>query len=110
MDPVWDACRWSNQYVAIAAAACVTYRLTGMALDRARWHDARALHLLAWFTYIALGLAVAAFAAAHYNAGSTPANWTSGARIGLNMAAIALSIWWPHPARFVPVEHGRPPR
>lgn len=106
LDAVWGACRWANQYVAVLAAVCVFYRLSVMALDKPRWHDARAQHLLGWFTYIALGLLVAALGASHYNAGSTPANWTSGARLCLTAAAICLSLWWPHPAKYVHVEEG----
>lgn len=108
MDVVWDSCRWANQYVAILAAIGVAYRLSAMALDRPRWGDERARHLLAWFTYIALGLVVSALAAGYYTGGPTSANWTSGARLGLNVGAICLSIWWPHPARYLPVEHRKP--
>jgi uncharacterized membrane protein YidH (DUF202 family) len=102
VDAVWEACRWANQYVAILAAIAVSYRLVLMVLDRERWRSASGRHLLAWFAYIALGLIVSGFAAEHYNGGPTDANWTSGARTSLHVVAICLSLWWPHPRRFVP--------
>lgn len=104
MSDLWNELRYLNQYVAVIAAIGVTYRLTIMAADRTRWGDPQALHLMLWFIYIAVALFLAAFGAAYYSQGPTPANWTSGARFFLHFVAIGLSIWWPHPRVFRKVE------
>lgn len=97
MTDLWDHCRYVNQYLAILAAVGVGYRLVLMVLDPVRRRDTRALHLIAWFTWIGVSLFNSAVGASYYNAGTTPANWTSGVRTLLNLAAIAFTIWWPHP-------------
>lgn len=102
--PVWNACRAANYPIGVLAATLVVYRLTSMALDPARWRDTRARHLLAWFAYIAVSLVVAAQGAAYYDASTTPATWLSAVRTALNITAIVLTLWWPHPRRLVHIE------
>lgn len=104
LTPLWEFCRDANRYIAAVAAIGVGYRLMDMALDPARWRDNRARHLMAWFAYIAAGLIVASLGARYYAAGPTPANYISGARMGLNIAAIGLTAWWPHPRKLTHVE------
>lgn len=104
LGPLWEFCRDANRYIAAVAAVGVGYRLMDMALDPARWRDSRARHLMGWFAYIAAGLLVASLGARYYAAGTTPANYLSGARMALSLAAIGLTAWWPHPHKFVPIE------
>jgi hypothetical protein len=104
---IWNQCRYFNQYLAILAAVGVGYRLAMMVLDPERRRDARSLHLIAWFGYIGISLFTSAVGASYYNASVTPANWTSGARTGLHLVAIALTIWWPHPRNLLHI--GRTP-
>lgn len=101
---IWNACRGANKYIGYAVALLVFIRLADMGFDPARWRDARARHLMFWFAYIAASLIVASAGAAHYEAIDAPANWTSGARTALSAAAIVLSLWWPHPRKFTPIE------
>ena len=106
---VWNFCRMLNQWLPILAAVGVSYRLTSMVLDRTRWTHERALHLMAWFTYIALGLVTTAGTAIHYDQPGQPdASGWSAVRLVATLLAVVLSIvWWPHPKRFTPIEEAR---
>lgn len=98
--PLWDASRHLNQYVGPIVVACLMWRLIPMALDRRRWRDARALHLLAWWSYICI--AVGNATAASIITDGAPA-WPAFLNLLLNLAAIALSLWWPHPRKHEPL-------
>lgn len=100
----WNACRFLNQYLAIASVGFVMYRLVLMVGDPVRRRDERALHLIAWFAYVAAALLLASQGSAYYNASDTPAPWTAAGRTWLHCVAIGLSVWWPHPARLVHIE------
>jgi hypothetical protein len=99
--PLWDASRQLNRYIGPIVVACLLWRLIPMALDRRRWSDARALHLLAWWSYICVSVGNATAAAVVSNG---PPEWPAFLRLVLNLVAIALSVWWPHPKKYEPME------
>lgn len=99
--PLWDASRQLNRYVGPIVVACLLWRLIPMALDRRRWRDSRALHLLAWWSYICVSVGNATAAAVIT---SGPPEWPAFLRLLLNLVAIALTIWWPHPRKYQPTE------
>lgn len=101
MQPLWDFSREANQYVGSIVVLALFARLVPMVLDIARWRDGRARHLMMWFCWIGAATANAT-AAAFMNNGHP--SWTSGTRFMLNLVAIALCIWWPHPSRYSPIE------
>lgn len=104
MQPVWNGARAASYLVGIAAAFGVTYRLVMMAGDAARWHDPRAVHLMLWFGWIVGISFLASLGARYYDQLQVDATWISGARLVFHLLAIWLCWWWPHPAKFVPVE------
>lgn len=103
-DDFYMLCRSINGWLAIGAAFGVCFRLASLVLDKQRWIDPVARHRLLWFIYIAVGLFVVSRGSAHYDHINAPASSWSVARLGLTVAAIALTIWWPHPSRLVPLE------
>jgi hypothetical protein len=96
-EPFWAWCREINYPLAVVAAIGVFYRLVLMAFDRDRYYTERGIHLLLWFTYIAIALVLVAVGSQHYSEVDAPATWVSGARTLLNIGAIVLTVWWPHP-------------
>lgn len=101
---LWDVSGQLNRYIGPVVVACLLWRLIPMALDPGRWRDSRALHLLAWWAYICISVGNAT-AAAVINPG-TP-KWPAFGVLVLNLVAIALSLWWPHPRKYEPLEASR---
>lgn len=106
VNPLWDFSQAANQYLGVAVTFFVMYRLTPMVLDRARWHDPRALHYMLWFIYIALAGIVTSLLAVYYRSNEADPSWPSGLRALLSISAIVLCIWWPHPLRFRAPDRG----
>jgi hypothetical protein len=104
---VWNMCRHVNYPLGCLVAAGVTYRLVLMACDRPRWHDVRAMHLMLWFTYIIGNLLAAAMTSRHYDDAGVDATWVSGFRTCLMLGGLALTVWWPHPEKYIPIEGRR---
>lgn len=100
MQPLWDFSREANQYLGSVVVLVLLMRLIPMVLDRQRWRDGRASHTLAWFLWICFATANATAAAF---IGNGLPSWTSGTRLLLNIVAICLCMWWPHPLRYVPI-------
>lgn len=105
LQPLWDFSRAVNGLIGPIVLVFLLARLIPMLLDPTRWRDRRALHLLGWFAWIAFSIVNAT--AAGWVTDGTP-NWTSGGRLLLNLAAIALCAWWPHPRTYTPLERGGP--
>ncbi len=104
LTPLMNACRALNAPLQALAAVGVSYRLMWMFLDRSRWNDPRARHISLWFVYITFSLFVAALASQYYASTAVDASPTSLARTILTLMAIWLTVWWPHPKTYVPVE------
>lgn len=101
---VWNMCRHINYPLGVLVAVGVVYRLVLMTFDRPRWHDARALHLMFWFAYIAGNLLAAALTSHHYEEVGVDATWASALRTVLMTGGLVLTVWWPHPTRYSPLE------
>lgn len=101
---LWNACRHINYPLGCLVAVGVTYRIVLMAFDRDRWTDARSVHLVLWFGYIAANLLAAAMTSRHYDLVGVDATWVSGFRTVLMLGGLALTIWWPHPEKLTPIE------
>lgn len=98
---MWNFSREANKILGPLVVAGIVWRLLPMVLDPARWRDSRAAHVLAWYLYISVSIANATFAA--YVTDGTP-TYPSAIRMILNVVAIALCAWWPHPRKYVPLE------
>lgn len=107
MTDVWNICRDLIQVIAPLATVAVGYRLTSMILDKPRWKDVRALHLMAWFTIVMIGLITSAGAANYYSRQGDDASPWSMLRLIVVISMLGLSIWWPHPKRYVPIEEAK---
>lgn len=107
LQEVWNTCRHINYPLGVAVACGVMYRLVLMAWDRPSWRDQRALHVFAWIVYIALNLVAAAMTSHHYELAGVDATWVSGLRTLLMSGAVVLTVWWPHPQHFTPIEEPR---
>lgn len=101
---LWADTRVVNGWVAYGVATLVGFRLTRMVLDVRRWLDPRARHLTLWFVYIAFGLLNVAVGSQFLSAAGAAAGAPTGLRFLLNIMAISLSVWWPHPRDFTPLE------
>jgi hypothetical protein len=110
---LWDFSREANKYLGALVAMMVMWRLVPQLLDRDRWRNARALHLIFWFSWIAAASINATIASIVTN--GTP-NALSFTRMILSVIAILLCMWWPHPIRYVsldlplPLHRRRPPQ
>ena len=98
LNELWATCRQVNVYAALVAMVLVCWRLVVILFDPTRTRDAEANHRAAWFVYIAASLLLSSLAAQHYASTDAAPTWTSGARLLVNLAAVALCLWWP-PAR-----------
>lgn len=103
---VWfyNACRDVNAPLQAIAAVGVSYRLLNMALDRPRWSDTRGRHISLWFAWVTVSLFTGAIASNYYAASAIDANAASVSRTALTLSAIVLTLWWPHPKVWTPVE------
>lgn len=97
MTEIFEACRWLNQYLGVAASLCVMWRLVPLVLDRPRWVDAIPRHRILVFALLASSELLSALAAAAYVGGQ--AHWFSAGFTVVHVSAICLCIWWPHPTR-----------
>lgn len=97
MNAVFESCRWVNQFLGVAAAVCVMWRLIPLVLDRPRWLDPVPRHRILVFVLLACFELLTA-TAANANLHGTP-HWYSAGFTVLHVATICLCIWWPHPTR-----------
>lgn len=101
-EDLWNLCRDINYPLGCVVAAAVVYRIVLMAHDKSRWHDPRVVHLLFWFGYVAANLLAASMSSHHYDLLGADANWVSGFRTILMLWGLVLTVWWPHPDKFLP--------
>lgn len=101
---LYNTCRAINAPLQALAAVGVSYRLLNMALDRPRWQDRRARHISLWFAWVTVSLFTGAIASNYYASTDIDANAASVSRTLLTLSAIVLTLWWPHPKSWSPVE------